>query len=49
MNMDLIYGAILVMAIISAFSSVVLLILAFLMRSEIKEMRREQKNDAVYE
>lgn len=49
MNMDLIYGAILVMVIISTFSSVVLLILAFLMRSEIKEMRREQKNDAVYE
>lgn len=45
MNMDLINGAILVMVIISALSSVVLLILAFLMRSEIKEMRREQKDD----
>lgn len=49
MNMDFINGAILVMTIISAFSSIVLLILAFLMRSEIKEMRREQKDDAVYE
>lgn len=49
MNMDFINGAILVMAIISAFSSIVLLILVFLMRCEIKEMRREQKDDAVYE